>query len=592
MKASASAGAEGRTRLALLAITLLALGLRVAAAFILSPHTDEPASQLASLRVAQSGAPVFHSGVLYLQGATMSYLLAPLAWLGIDTPWQLEKLRLVTATLNTLGVVLLYRLVRETTGRPGAGLVAALLLALDPLSVTWGANIRPYGLLETLCVLVVLLTWRALHGSWGAAVGLALAFVAVTFTHVGGLMLWPGLVLAALAVHQRRVLTEGRPVVAGLLGGLAGPAALLLVNSSFGVTSTRKAGMPAFVGNHLLDLEGMFTPSFKGLDRLYHPLSMGWVQWVVFTIAVGIAVVAATELARKRADAGILLLLAGYAAPLLAVVFLLSDQQARYLLPIQPFGFALVAAAPGLLPRGEYRRILDVAAFVVAGGLLWGTVERLEDPLVDEDFRPTLAWLVEHRQPEEPVLAVLPPIFELMLGRDVPAFFMAGSKARRNKYTRYVKAGNIDYWTGWRTLGETDLVCRFANEHPEAWVPIDRERLALSSVLGPRLRALLHEGTEIVYDEPGAALVLRFKPLEDWGPRAMDACVEALLPPRLPFERVSPVEAISYEDADGGTDPVPLGDDGEPGEASPFGDDDPDDPLSPPDDDGGDAAEH
>src|SRR3712207_8563149 len=47
-----------------------------------STHVDEAPSILAARMVAERGVPVLPSGVLYLQGAPLSYLLAPLLWAG------------------------------------------------------------------------------------------------------------------------------------------------------------------------------------------------------------------------------------------------------------------------------------------------------------------------------------------------------------------------------------------------------------------------------------------------------------------------------------------------------------------------------
>ena len=51
---------------------IVALLLRIAASEQLSSHVDEAASVLAVQMTAEKGAPIFPSGTLYLQGATVS----------------------------------------------------------------------------------------------------------------------------------------------------------------------------------------------------------------------------------------------------------------------------------------------------------------------------------------------------------------------------------------------------------------------------------------------------------------------------------------------------------------------------------------
>ncbi|HEY7032039.1 MAG TPA: hypothetical protein VH482_11950, partial [Thermomicrobiales bacterium] len=62
---------------ALLALVVAAFLIRLSTAEHLSSHVDEAASIMAARAVAHKGAPVFPSGTLYLQGGTLSYVLAP-----------------------------------------------------------------------------------------------------------------------------------------------------------------------------------------------------------------------------------------------------------------------------------------------------------------------------------------------------------------------------------------------------------------------------------------------------------------------------------------------------------------------------------
>ncbi|HEV2125227.1 MAG TPA: hypothetical protein VGW38_20950, partial [Chloroflexota bacterium] len=95
-------------------LTAIAIGTVVAAGFVLrlfaathfTPHVDEPSSLLAAHVVADTGLPVLPSGTIYLQGATLSYLLVPFIWLGRGELQDLHLMRLVVAAVGTAAIVL------------------------------------------------------------------------------------------------------------------------------------------------------------------------------------------------------------------------------------------------------------------------------------------------------------------------------------------------------------------------------------------------------------------------------------------------------------------------------------------------------
>ena len=534
MRESAPRGPEPRPTLVVLGLMALAFGLRLYAALHLSPHTDEAASQLASLRVVATGFPVFTSGVLYLQGCTMSYLMAPLAILGWDDAWDLSVLRLVTVVASTFGIPLLFQFVRDLTGRTSAATLAAFMLAVDPLTLQWGANIRPYGLLETMCIALAVLFHRALvKQDKFAAIGLIFTFALVTFTHLGGLMLWPGMVVLTLAVYRKRVFHEGLVPTLGLAGSLGGPALFLAVNTWFGVSSSKSTEVPAFVGNHLINYRRLIAPCLDGLIKLYGDLpGMLVVPPLFLTVAVGLLISWLLHIRReRRVDADLGALIALYAMPLLTVAFLLSDQQPRYLLPMQPFAIAMLAyALDASVGAGRWIRIgTQLVGSVVLGMLIWGAFYRLYDPLVDEDFRPSLDYVEAHRMPGEPVYAVIPPVFGLMLKDQTEVAFIAGPTWRRDRYTRKNEHGELsDYWIGWPVLRNLEDLCIALRDNPGAWIPMDRERLFDSPILGFMGRDVLIYGTQTVYDHPGDSLVLRPMPIAKWGQAARNACAKTI----------------------------------------------------------------
>src|SRR5687767_5791717 len=88
------------------ALFTLSLAVRLVAARRLSFHVDEQFSLLGAHAVAERGLPFLPSGVPYLHGATLSYLLAPLILFGADDLSDLRALRLVSAVAGALTVIL------------------------------------------------------------------------------------------------------------------------------------------------------------------------------------------------------------------------------------------------------------------------------------------------------------------------------------------------------------------------------------------------------------------------------------------------------------------------------------------------------
>ena len=170
---------------------VIAAALRTGAALTLTPHIDEIVSIIVAKQVAATGLPFLPSGILYLQGATLSYLLAPLILVGADEP---HLLRIPGVLFGTLSVMLCWAITRKITGSALAAGLAALFLACDPISVQWSVFVRPYALLQLLTLFVA---WRFIYvltaNSYAEArwdlILIVLAFSAGVFTHVIMLMI-------------------------------------------------------------------------------------------------------------------------------------------------------------------------------------------------------------------------------------------------------------------------------------------------------------------------------------------------------------------------------------------------------------------
>ncbi|MDQ2683370.1 MAG: glycosyltransferase family 39 protein, partial [Chloroflexota bacterium] len=188
----------------LFCVVLAGLLLRFSMAQSLSSHVDESASIMAIKMVADKGVPVFPSGTLYLQGATISYLLAPVALLGYGGLENLEELRLLSVVAGTLAILAVFYLTRWLLRNEWTALAVAAALAFDPASVRWGGMVRMYALLQ-LSALIMLFFFLKLLRAPGSRLTIA-AFVASfwfgVFTHIAICLFLPPMLILAAWKHR------------------------------------------------------------------------------------------------------------------------------------------------------------------------------------------------------------------------------------------------------------------------------------------------------------------------------------------------------------------------------------------------------
>jgi hypothetical protein len=257
--------------LVLAGILVIAAAVRLIAAARLPFQADEPHSLLAAHAAAERGLPLLPSGVLYLHGATLSWLLAPLVWLGQADIDQLRELRIISVALGVVTVALTFALGRLVTRSSWGGVLAAGLMMLDPWSVVWSSRVRMYGVEQTLVLATVLLVAIAITMAMRASPGhrtvpvalllgmVALAWLAV-FAHLSAALILPALGLAALLFLGRRLFQDQRPLLFAFVAIAAAPVALVALTSLIGKgSSTTGTGedelipMASFLGDHHLD---------------------------------------------------------------------------------------------------------------------------------------------------------------------------------------------------------------------------------------------------------------------------------------------------------------------------------------------------
>jgi len=311
------------------ALFTLGLAVRLVAARRLSFHVDEQFSLLAAQAVATRGLPLLPSGVPYLHGATLSYLLAPLVRFGVGDLSDLRPFRLVSAVIGALTVVLAYGLTQDLLRVPWAALLAAVPVALDPLGVQWAAHVRMYALLQAL---VLALLWTFLRmirdgPTRGRGVALAMAFWAATFTHLEVALLLPPMVLVALALRNR-ILPGARFTLSAALGACTlAPLALVIATRAIGAgTDQRLEALPeaAFLGEHLIDVRRVLQPDLGDWRGLFAHNAFAELMPVLLAVLTGLLIAQCVFPRNRYADAApprrvVAALLACYWLPIIAI---------------------------------------------------------------------------------------------------------------------------------------------------------------------------------------------------------------------------------------------------------------------------------
>lgn len=526
--------------LAMPIVLIVGFMLRWIAALTLTPHVDEPSSVLAAHMVAERGLPILPSGTPYFQGVTLSYLLQPFVWLGFGEIHHLHLMRMVLVVAGTATIYAAYRLGRVVTGNPTVGAVAAMLVAIDPVSVQWSAHVRMYGLLQLLTFLLAWAWIRLLQGntSWrqvGIVIGLFWLAVA---THVGGgSLLGAAMALSALLVHRRAIVRQWRVLVA-LATSAAGSVTLMTLNKVLGTSNepVRESG-PApfwsFVGDNLLaPLAAIEAIPREGvIERVTAGITLYWLIPGLIT-AVSTIVGGRVLLRRHGGDRhtriAIFTLLAMYWVPIALVVVFTVSPEVRYLLHMHLLGYIFVAALIVELLRVAPRvgSRLELAALwrygvvaAIAVGITAGLHWRLDNPVHQPDYNAAMAYVVEHHRAGEPVIVTLPPVGYLSVDeaeRD-DVYFLAGSEGwtRADRYTRWASDGRlIDYWIGADSIVSTRSLDALLEEHPNAWVIADDGRLDSDWISGGLIERVIRDEMFPVFRSEGGAVVYQTKPEE------------------------------------------------------------------------------
>ncbi|HSJ59300.1 MAG TPA: hypothetical protein VLC95_19095 [Anaerolineae bacterium] len=469
----------------ILAVVLLAFGLRLHYAASAEAFVDEPTTLLVAKAIAGSGLPVLPSGLFYGNDLPFSYLAgAIVALTGADAENSLLAVRLLTVAA-AVGTVVVVAVAGRRFFGPWVGAWAALLVALDPEAIVWGGRARAYGVLGLLSFGGLALFYAGVRGAEGAQSrglrrgGLALMVIAL-FVHPEAALLLPAVVVSITLLRGVRWWLEGtRWIEMGMaLATAAGRYALqlALARGVIGSFETVAGSRPPveIVTNPLVAVQEI-APFFVAAGRL---------PWTLLALAGTVAAAWAWHRGRRDAYAHATLFFATclWIVPIGMVLFFGETYQSpRYLAFLIPVlalcgaaGLSWVAAlwhqpnAPTRQPVLPAAAICAVLLVVYLPGAVLAAGTR------EKGFVTAMAYVSKARQAGDRVATVAPATCHLYLGQC--DYFALGIDYEEFVY-RDEDGRMVDRWLGSPLIRDAGELNEVLDGDGRLWLVVDEGRL-------------------------------------------------------------------------------------------------------------------
>jgi len=506
----------------LVAVTAAGFWLRWLYARDVSFFVDEYLTVRAAGRILAQGAPLLPSGNFYSHGLLVSYLVAPLLGLGVTEPWLL---RLPVLLLSTAAIPLLYWTGWRIFGRrPGAGLVAAALLAFAPEAILWGGRLRMYATLQFFVQLAVLIFYLwVVEKQDRPALRLlfVLAFWGALLSHAEAMLLLPLWGLWALVQRGWRWCLRPANLVTFALAGLSAVVEIGL----------RQIGPPvqAWVS------PGVFQPEARqylgaaldwpGMSKVLGPLLPAPAGWLLAAVVMGGLVCLVAVWVRGRGKAAStetrgLAYLYWLLLPALAMLLFGVNPEwksSRYGLMLLPLFFLIAGAALAIAGRRlpalcrvqpEWivwgRRLGLVAAIALIAAASWSLAMTAVHATV-----PAYDWAFDYvRANEEPGDAVVTFLCQAALfhlGRcdylAIPTDYKGFAFQKEGRW--------VSGWDEVPILDSADALRRALADAPRVWFVIDEGRF--NRRYTPEFVEAVLDGMELVAQDH-EMLIFRTKP--------------------------------------------------------------------------------
>ncbi|MEJ7838216.1 MAG: hypothetical protein WKF81_05325 [Thermomicrobiales bacterium] len=546
---------DGRFELLVIAVTAIALVLRLVVWHRSWTQIDEPASVLAIEMVATKGIPLFPSNVLYLQGAFFSYLAAPLAWF-LDGHALLNAAQLLYLGLAVTLVPITMLYTRYITSSHLATTLVGVFVACDPNLIAWSVAIRPYGLLAVETILTLYCFTRILvEGQQVRIAGVrALYWLPVlatigTFTHIGYWLIAPGIALVALVCWGSRLQSVSRSILICSILPLAAPVAFVLLGKYVGVGNGTggQTSKETVMGSHLFSFE-----------RLIDAPAIRWSSWTsnfiagsfheslpsIIVLCSGVLTLRAISGDRTvESPAAATLLVTHWTMILMVVTLVVYDAQPRYLLHSLPLGYIVIGWSVAIVWESVRRHDL-VPRSVIRGGLAFLIILptlansvtaadwQLDRPGYDADYWEITAWVGEHYEDGQFIITSLPPAAWFWFPEstiDNQTYFLAGpeSRARSRRYIKTTSDGEAsEYWLGIPPITSVKSLCSILKDGAgKTWLITDAARLKASWAYRGEMAELILATTLVVHQGPDGSQARFVRPISDWNLKVTAECI-------------------------------------------------------------------
>ncbi len=330
--------------------------------------------------------------------------------------------RVLTLVLGLLLVAVLVRWLAPAS--PDGALAAGAFVAVNPLLVRYGTEVRGYTLLALLLVAAGAAAFRLASApdDRRARVAFALALSAAVLTHVVAVFWLPALLAAGLvAARPARRREVVRSLAPGLAAGAAAFGALWV-----GLTALDRLPQHWWIPPTTLDLVARCFDSLfdvfdlvPGVEAGRVPATIGLVPLLVGALAV---VASRERLALALLTGAGVSWLGTFAVSLFGIPIVWD----RILLPGLPYFLAAVAVAAASVPGRRAR----VAAWCACAGvcLAWALTSLLTAARPVEDYRAAGALVAREFRSGDAVV-VFPPYAAMAFARYLPAEAAAATAA-------------------------------------------------------------------------------------------------------------------------------------------------------------------
>ena len=491
----------------LLLILFLGFGLRLSFATRVDLFVDEYTSILAMESVARRGLPILPSGLVYSpKGLLHSYIGGAVVWAFGSSDFLI---RFISVLAGVITICYGYRVGRDWFS-PTVGVMTAAALASLPTAVEWGARIRPYALLQMLCLIgghLVINGYVLDHERRAGIVGL-LALAISVFAHPLGLIMVGGL-LAAIIVLRLVSLPDKKKVhpstVSAAIAGILLVVAAIFLNwrqGAWGVHGTLESTI-----RRALSLSGLQEIIIYSLMFTHDFLT--WPLWPLTLLYVLGLVTLVYRIVKRdlKSDGSIILTLYTVTLSVWLLTSALSSglYHHRYLFQILPFYLLLAARewqrqldlilASSNLYWVRFQSILSAATVAAVSALLLPGALRMVQQ-TRSGWEAAYGYIRDQWRSGD-ALATCSP---------TPGYFILG------KVDYYVTqhgevSDDTDIWTG-APLVDTveDFTTMILNED-RVWFVIDGE-WCWKQNLSPRFRGAVHEKMSLAYKQHGTLVFL------------------------------------------------------------------------------------